>query len=121
MKCFNHHERDAFGICKTCGKGLCLDCIEIHEGSVVYKDSKECKEFATVSNIGIKNVKNIYYSKDIKRDTCVGIWVLLLLGIALFVAFFMTFNYIYLIFSLVLLMLGVAAHRDYKNTKFIEK
>ncbi len=28
MKCFNHHDRDAFGICSVCGKGLCLECME---------------------------------------------------------------------------------------------
>lgn len=28
MKCFYHHDRDALGICKACGKGLCDDCLE---------------------------------------------------------------------------------------------
>ncbi len=28
MKCYNHHDRDAFGVCKICGKGLCLECID---------------------------------------------------------------------------------------------
>ncbi|HEX8242269.1 MAG TPA: hypothetical protein VF541_02190 [Longimicrobium sp.] len=27
MRCFNHPERDAVGICKACQKGLCPDCI----------------------------------------------------------------------------------------------
>ncbi len=27
MRCFNHHDRDAFGICTVCGKGLCLECM----------------------------------------------------------------------------------------------
>lgn len=26
MRCFNHPERDAIGSCKTCCKGLCLEC-----------------------------------------------------------------------------------------------
>lgn len=26
MKCFRHVERDAVGICKSCGKGICPDC-----------------------------------------------------------------------------------------------
>ncbi len=30
MKCFNHHDRDAFGICKTCGKALCLECMALY-------------------------------------------------------------------------------------------
>lgn len=27
MKCFNHSEIDAVGVCKSCGKALCHDCI----------------------------------------------------------------------------------------------
>lgn len=27
MKCFNHSDVSAIGICKACGKGLCRDCL----------------------------------------------------------------------------------------------
>ena len=43
MKCYNHHDRDAFAICTSCGKGLCLECINEKKGKVVCKDSKKCK------------------------------------------------------------------------------
>jgi D-arabinose 1-dehydrogenase-like Zn-dependent alcohol dehydrogenase len=26
MRCYNHSDRDASGICRACGKGLCTDC-----------------------------------------------------------------------------------------------
>ena len=26
MRCFNHPDRDAIGSCKTCCKGLCMEC-----------------------------------------------------------------------------------------------
>jgi hypothetical protein len=26
MKCFCHNDRDAVGVCKACGRGLCRDC-----------------------------------------------------------------------------------------------
>ena len=26
MRCFYHHEKEAVGTCKSCGKGLCPDC-----------------------------------------------------------------------------------------------
>ena len=42
MKCYNHHDRDAFGICKACGKALCLECIDIVNGKVTCKDSEKC-------------------------------------------------------------------------------
>lgn len=35
MKCYNHHDRDAFGVCKVCGKGLCLECMEQKDDMVV--------------------------------------------------------------------------------------
>lgn len=42
MKCFNHHERDAFGICKVCGKGLCLECMNNEKGIITCKNTN-CK------------------------------------------------------------------------------
>ncbi|MFZ4741418.1 MAG: hypothetical protein ACOYLE_09685 [Bacteroidales bacterium] len=33
MKCFNHPDKDAVGICKNCNKGLCNDCLtEVDNG-----------------------------------------------------------------------------------------
>jgi hypothetical protein len=33
MKCFNHPDLDAIGICKNCNKGLCKDCLtEVDNG-----------------------------------------------------------------------------------------
>jgi hypothetical protein len=33
MKCFNHSETDAVGICKNCQKGVCKECLsEVHNG-----------------------------------------------------------------------------------------
>lgn len=43
MKCFNHHDRDAFGICKSCGKALCLECMAIENGKVLCKDNPACR------------------------------------------------------------------------------
>lgn len=35
MKCYNHHDRDAFGVCQICGKGLCLECMDKDKDMVV--------------------------------------------------------------------------------------
>ncbi len=40
MKCYNHHDRDAFGICKVCGKGLCLECLKEEKGVIICKNNK---------------------------------------------------------------------------------
>lgn len=33
MKCFYHHDRDAVGTCKSCGKGVCPECaVDLQKG-----------------------------------------------------------------------------------------
>ncbi len=39
MKCFNHPEKSAVGICKSCGKGLCPDCAKELRFGLACKDS----------------------------------------------------------------------------------
>lgn len=51
MKCYNHHDRDAFAVCKACGKALCLECAEEHKGFYVCKDSPACKHIADVEYV----------------------------------------------------------------------
>lgn len=41
MKCYNHHDRDAFGICTVCGKGLCLECMN-NKNKVITCNDKSC-------------------------------------------------------------------------------
>ena len=52
MKCYNHHDRDAFGICKICGKGLCLECLKEEKGVIVCKSGK-CLDFSQNIIIGL--------------------------------------------------------------------
>lgn len=51
MKCFNHHDRDAFAVCTTCGKGLCLECMKEENGKIVCKNNKKCAGVAHKFNI----------------------------------------------------------------------
>ena len=48
MKCYNHHDRDAFAVCKACGKALCLECVEKYKKQFICKDSPECHHVADV-------------------------------------------------------------------------
>ena len=48
MKCYNHHDRDAFAVCNACGKALCLECAEEYKNSFVCKGSEECRHVADV-------------------------------------------------------------------------
>ena len=51
MKCFNHHDRDAFAVCKACGKALCLECAEEYKNEFICKDSPECHHVADVEYV----------------------------------------------------------------------
>lgn len=39
MKCFNHADIDAVGICKNCNKGLCQDCLTEVDNGIACTDS----------------------------------------------------------------------------------
>ncbi|MGV7222033.1 MAG: hypothetical protein ACQ9MH_10940 [Nitrospinales bacterium] len=39
MKCFNHNEIDALGSCKSCHKGLCIECLFDTGNGLACKDS----------------------------------------------------------------------------------
>ncbi len=41
MVCYYHPERAAVGICKHCGRGLCLECTALVEDSLACKDRHE--------------------------------------------------------------------------------
>ena len=51
MKCFNHHDRDAFAVCKSCGKALCLECAEEYKNEFICKDSPKCHHVADVEYV----------------------------------------------------------------------
>lgn len=42
MKCYNHPDHEAIGICKACGKALCRDCV--HESENVITCGQGCSE-----------------------------------------------------------------------------
>ena len=75
MKCYNHHDRDAFGICKSCGKGLCLDCLKETEMGLVCKDSSHCEELLSIVNYSYNVMKKQAFSKKRK-------WLIFFAGFA---------------------------------------
>lgn len=57
MNCFNHSGQPAIGICKSCGKGLCRECIaEIPDG-LACKNS--CEDRAMLINRIIDSNKQV--------------------------------------------------------------
>ena len=64
MKCYNHHDRDAFGEDYFTGKGLCLECMEEYKGIIIEKNnefSKKAVERHLKMIIGNSSAPKIFY------------------------------------------------------------
>lgn len=56
MKCFYHHNFDAVGSCKSCGKGLCPECaVDLGKGLACRNQCEE--EAKRVINLIEQNIK----------------------------------------------------------------
>ena len=51
MRCFVHHEVEAVGICRACGRALCPDCTAEVEGAVACKGRCEPLASALMKNL----------------------------------------------------------------------
>ena len=63
MKCFNHHENDAVGVCKNCLKGICSECATDIGGGITC--SEQCKLIAKDTIAMVKN--SVASQKDFKK------------------------------------------------------
>jgi len=55
MKCFNHHNIDAIGLCKACNKGLCPECAVEVSNSIACKST--CQEEVKTIDKLVKKTK----------------------------------------------------------------
>ena len=44
MKCFNHRDLEAIGVCRNCNKNVCENCLLWHEQPIGLVCSEPCKE-----------------------------------------------------------------------------
>ena len=58
MKCFNHNDRDAFGVDVITGKGLCLECLEEYRNYIIEKNNKFSR--SKVNEMLLKPVKSTF-------------------------------------------------------------
>jgi hypothetical protein len=70
MKCFNHHDVDALGQCKCCGKGLCVNCLTDLGDGLACKGKHEeiVKQITQLVSTNTKLTKN--YSGVIFNLVC---------------------------------------------------
>lgn len=82
MKCYYHHDRDAFGICRSCGKALCLECMSHDFAHVVCGGSKDCIDREIQNEKFYQNANVVYSAKSIAKTKLCG-FVMLVLGLFL--------------------------------------
>ena len=58
MRCYNHQDVDANGLCKSCHKGICSDCSTLVGGSVAC--SETCQEDVAALNYLVERGKKVY-------------------------------------------------------------
>jgi len=81
MNCFNHHERQAIGVCKACGKGLCPDCLVEVANSIACKNN--CEKRVTILNklvdarLKLLSLARLYYILALATGLLFIIWGLL--------------------------------------------
>ena len=80
MKCFNHPEVDAVGICKSCARGLCHHCITEVGTSVSCKN--RCESDVTAIN-DILQRGRVAYQKTSRSYQNSAIFMVLMGGIFL--------------------------------------
>lgn len=79
MKCFYHHDRDAFGVCQSCGKALCLDCMQFIKDKVSCKN-EICAYNAKILDAAYANIRNTY-SKTNKHLIIATGWIITFIGL----------------------------------------
>lgn len=82
MKCYNHPQNDAVGICKNCNKGLCSDCAVDVGGGLACRNT--CEEEVKYINELIERNKKI--SQNTAGVFARSTWLSAILGL-LFILF----------------------------------
>jgi len=75
VKCFNHSEVDAVGLCKSCGRGLCHECVSDVGMSISCKH--RCEADVAVLNELVQRGRTVYH-KTSRTYLRTGIFTLLL-------------------------------------------
>ena len=81
MLCFNHPSAPAFGICRTCGKGVCPACVKPDPRGLVCSDP--CREFMETQYEMIERARRVYNLGAHKQRFPVNALIPLMMGVAM--------------------------------------
>ena len=76
MRCYNHHEKEAVAICRSCGRAVCPGCAAEVEKAVACRDRCE----SDVSTILSLNRNALQFAKGTKQARYLGPTMFLVLG-----------------------------------------
>jgi hypothetical protein len=76
MRCFNHHDVDAVGTCRACGRGLCPNCVAEVEKAVACRNRCE-SDVATILAI---NRNSLQYARGTKQAHYLAPLMIIILG-----------------------------------------
>jgi hypothetical protein len=77
MRCFNHPDRDAVGICSSCRRGVCVECA--HEVGKSLACTGQCEDDTAVDEAMKPTVESIQaYEKDYKSMSMIFLSMALL-------------------------------------------
>ncbi len=89
VNCFNHPDRAALGLCKSCGKGLCRDCLAELQDGLACKGRCEPR-VALINRIIDSNKQVLAVARSNMRGVVILLFVMggvfLLLGLGSLVA-----------------------------------
>jgi len=77
MRCYNHHDKDAVGICRFCGRALCPGCAAEVEKAVACRDRCET-DVATILSI---NRNALQYARTTKQVRYLGPVMFIAIGV----------------------------------------
>lgn len=82
MKCFNHNDREAIGICISCKKALCSECLELVDNQVSCKNSEFCfNRSSLIKRIYEYNQKVIPISEKTLSLSYLRHYIILVIGL----------------------------------------
>ena len=120
MKCYNHHDRDAFGICKSCGKALCLECMNTEASDVICKNDLKCLHRYNQAESMMNNVEKMYSKTNVRRSIIIAV-LFILLGTPFGIISIFSHDIIYAFFALLFISCGIIVFKRAKETQICAK
>ena len=84
MNCYKHHDKTAYGLCKSCGKALCDECLTHVDNWLCCASNEKCQENAENLQKQIKHSDRVIKRSPINMLITFGIFILLFVGYAVY-------------------------------------